>query len=749
MWSIVTTAEELRDIIARGEGEQLEFKNSDILSNPKEIAILLTSLANTEGGMILIGVNDDATPEGMKAKRGHEEHIMNVASDRCVPPIRPSFEIVKFNSSSDIYVIQVPKGDTTYGVKIEGGLSFYKRVGSTCRYMTAQEITSQKKSEPQVGVVLTTSDVPIPQIRNRGRSLSGNIDLIFQNSGDIKTTLLPIDWTPILYLDLKIIPRIPGKQVPQMIEPNGVATISLEYQIDASPNIQTGFQQHGPQSLRIKFSFTMPRGKQIQTHGDLIFHLESNGTSDKGQPISTMQSQQESVFTLNDTAWRILNVAQSSFINAMSTNEIAKTTGLASDLVFETCVILRDSGYLIFTDEFKDIAMVKITGQGLQAIRDQLRSRPNSKAVVPQPGEISTQPVIQNRNEALSAKDQFEYDVFICHSSEDKDEIARPLAEALRSRNLKVWYDEFTLKLGDSLRRTIDRGLASSRYGVVILSPSFFNKNWAQKELDGLAARGDEKVILPIWHRIDQADVLRYSPMLADKLAVSTENGLNAVINAILEVVIQKPNQMESRTEAQNREYIRTQSDKEKMSQNSSNVRTDTSQSRTSLNEPAGADKRTGKVGAITALRRKYELIMSTFANLEKGKSIRIEDLITVLSEKLDRSEVDALLRECIRDGVIYAPKQGYLKRAIIDKPRTLREKMMVILSTFADLERELGVVEETTLYKALSRAGLDVPKDEAKRLVEMLVKEQIIYSPIPGYFKRAIGDTSAGSSTN
>lgn len=65
----------------------------------------------------------------------------------------------------------------------------------------------------------------------------------------------------------------------------------------------------------------------------------------------------------------------------------------------------------------------------------------------------------------------YEYDVFICHASEDKEEIARPLAEALSLKKLHVWYDEFTLKLGDSLRGTIDYGLANFRYGVVILSP--------------------------------------------------------------------------------------------------------------------------------------------------------------------------------------------------------------------------------------------------------------------------------------
>ena len=83
------------------------------------------------------------------------------------------------------------------------------------------------------------------------------------------------------------------------------------------------------------------------------------------------------------------------------------------------------------------------------------------------------------------------WDLFICHASEDKDTVARPLALALSEKDLTVWYDEFELVLGDSLRRKIEHGLANSRYGVVILSESFFRKEWPQRELDGLAARED------------------------------------------------------------------------------------------------------------------------------------------------------------------------------------------------------------------------------------------------------------------
>ncbi len=137
---------------------------------------------------------------------------------------------------------------------------------------------------------------------------------------------------------------------------------------------------------------------------------------------------------------------------------------------------------------------------------------------------------------------EMEYDVFISHASEDKADIARPLAVHLQSLGLSVWFDEFELRLGDSLRRNIDRGLSQSKFGVVILSPTFFLKEWTKKELDGLVAREDgrDKVILPIWHNINAEDVRKYSPILADKLSVSTSLGLDSVAKRIIEVICPK-----------------------------------------------------------------------------------------------------------------------------------------------------------------------------------------------------------------
>ena len=117
-----------------------------------------------------------------------------------------------------------------------------------------------------------------------------------------------------------------------------------------------------------------------------------------------------------------------------------------------------------------------------------------------------------------------DYDVFISHASEDKEEIVRDLAAALTQEGLKVWYDEFELRIGDSLRRKIDQGLANSRVGLVVLSQAFFTKGWPNYELDGIVTRsvGGEQILLPIWHNISKQEVMNYSPSIADKVARST-----------------------------------------------------------------------------------------------------------------------------------------------------------------------------------------------------------------------------------
>jgi hypothetical protein len=130
-------------------------------------------------------------------------------------------------------------------------------------------------------------------------------------------------------------------------------------------------------------------------------------------------------------------------------------------------------------------------------------------------------------------KEEAKHDVFLSHASEDKS-FVRELAAELSKRGITYWLDENEIKLGDSLRQVIDRGLRSSRSGVVILSKHFFAKEWPKRELDGLLeSEIDKKVVLPVWHEVTVHDVRTYSLTLAGRYAARSSDGAPAVTDAI------------------------------------------------------------------------------------------------------------------------------------------------------------------------------------------------------------------------
>jgi TIR domain-containing protein len=136
------------------------------------------------------------------------------------------------------------------------------------------------------------------------------------------------------------------------------------------------------------------------------------------------------------------------------------------------------------------------------------------------------------------------WDVFISHASEDKEAVAMPLTKALEGAGVKVWLDQDRLRIGDSLRASIDEGLAESRFGVVIISAAFLGKQWPARELNGLMTLEEDghKVILPIWHGVTKSQVAEHSPILADRLAADTKRGVAYVARAIEDVVFDPKN---------------------------------------------------------------------------------------------------------------------------------------------------------------------------------------------------------------
>lgn len=119
-----------------------------------------------------------------------------------------------------------------------------------------------------------------------------------------------------------------------------------------------------------------------------------------------------------------------------------------------------------------------------------------------------------------------EYDVFVSHAWEDKEGFVDEFVNSLRELGLQVWYDTSEIKWGDSMRKRIDDGLKKSRFGVAVLSPNYIaeGKYWTKAELDGLFQLESigGKTLLPIWHNLNKADVMAFSPIIASKLAMTT-----------------------------------------------------------------------------------------------------------------------------------------------------------------------------------------------------------------------------------
>lgn len=137
-------------------------------------------------------------------------------------------------------------------------------------------------------------------------------------------------------------------------------------------------------------------------------------------------------------------------------------------------------------------------------------------------------------NTPYTAIEHKEYDVFISHAWEDKEDFVRPLAEALINENIKVWYDETSIKWGASIRQSIDNGLAHSRFGIVVISTTFLEKYWTNYEVDGLfqkEALNGTSILLPIWHKVTKNEVLNKSSTLAGR------NALNTAMLSIDEIV--------------------------------------------------------------------------------------------------------------------------------------------------------------------------------------------------------------------
>lgn len=252
------------------------------------------------------------------------------------------------------------------------------------------------------------------------------------------------------------------------------------------------------------------------THYDL-------GNKERGQTVE---------ITLSGSAANVRLMDSSNFQNYRNGSQHRYFGGLVKRSLFR--LQIPNSGHWHVTVDMQGlIGTVRSGIRMLPRALPEIRQKPLSEA----PSLVHKNDYFPSTNNEEIEK---EYDVFISHASEDKEEVVRPLAHALRMEGLKVWYDEFELKIGDSLRRKIDKGLANSKFGIVVLSKAFIKKGWTNYELDGIITKSvsGEQIILPIWHNISKKEVIDFSPSLADKLARNTlSNTVEEIANEIAEVI--------------------------------------------------------------------------------------------------------------------------------------------------------------------------------------------------------------------
>ena len=128
---------------------------------------------------------------------------------------------------------------------------------------------------------------------------------------------------------------------------------------------------------------------------------------------------------------------------------------------------------------------------------------------------------------------------FISHDFKDKEIIARPFAQKLAHRSLRtIWYDEFSLKPGDKLRKEIEKGIKESEYCILLLSKNYINNDsWGKIEFESIFTKElieKRDSIIPIWVDITKEELYEFCPSLVNILGIDWNKGVDNVVNDLM-----------------------------------------------------------------------------------------------------------------------------------------------------------------------------------------------------------------------
>ena len=199
-------------------------------------------------------------------------------------------------------------------------------------------------------------------------------------------------------------------------------------------------------------------------------------------------------------------------------------------------------GYAHYSPPSRSYPIASSGGGGTSSGSSRGSARPRwSKAgssVMYTPAEVRSLTPIRETVERRSSLPDLR-DVFLCHAWDDRKEAAKELHDLLESSNVTVWFSEKDVLLGTSLLREIDKGLAKSRVGIVLVTPSLLKRisaeGIAEKELSALLARD---VLVPVVHNTTYDALRDVSPLLGSRSGLSTaEESMTDIAAKIAELV--------------------------------------------------------------------------------------------------------------------------------------------------------------------------------------------------------------------
>jgi len=259
----------------------------------------------------------------------------------------------------------------------------------------------------------------------------------------------------------------------------------------------------------------------------MSLHTDWEARDSSGGNLATIRARIHQDYDGNAKYWSFyIPNAPDNFTNVVAILNSAETSKCVLSPAGDTTYV--EAGFANYSERATSKSLV-FTGRVFLYIDSALDL--DSRKAITQHGTQKGLHVIVRDTEYASERSRMEKPLaFISHDTRDKDSLVRQLALEISKQMCPVWYDEYSLKVGDSLRLSIEKGLRETKKCVLILSPNFIaNNGWGKAEFDSVYTREiieQGNVILPVWHNIDINQVYEYSPRLADKVGLSSTLGV-------------------------------------------------------------------------------------------------------------------------------------------------------------------------------------------------------------------------------